>query len=274
MPKKNADKREKLLAAFGSHSPQLRDIQKAIGGITRRLKVQNPPSCPLVVTNQLTATGPAGESQKVDLGDPNAAVHSAMKNPLLAELCGFVTPWTVESSIPIYGDRDYVIQLDSSSLDYDNTRIDVQSATPTAFRRVRHTHPVSFADIGSSDTQNGLLACLNDKGGKARYRAACVNSEAGLVKQVIVQTSNSLAGPSGTDEDNFGKFDSPLDDRSPQILHNEQFGTPEPKDIRCRIFSTNRRSHGPGWPSVPVRRQTPFGNAVPLSGRFMDRLSA
>jgi hypothetical protein len=221
--------RERLFRVFDSHASQLQSVSDAVDKIVRRLKVDNPPSCPLNETKHLSAVGATGETQKVEMGDPNVAVHSAIKNSLMAESCGFVTRWSIQCPEPIYGKRDYVIQLDTSSLVYDNTKIEVQQATPTAFRRAGHTHPVSYVDIGSTDTQNCLLAYLNDKSDQPRYRASCVNAEAGLVKQTILQMKNSLGGPAPNAEDNFGQFDLPLDERPPQVLKHEQFGTPEPE---------------------------------------------
>ena len=229
LAEKNEERREQLYSAFASHVPRLQNIRNTVESIVRRITVDDSRSCPLDQTDSLMSVLATGESQAVNVADPNIAVHSAIKNSLLAEKCGFVTSWSVESPTPIYGDIDYVIQLDISSLVYDKAKIEVQPSLPSAFRRLGHTHPVSFSDVGSSNTQNSALACLNDKAGQARYRATCVNAEAGLVKGVILETKNSLAGPSASAESSFGKFTAPLDNRAPQLLHNDQFGTPEPE---------------------------------------------
>ncbi|HXM51419.1 MAG TPA: hypothetical protein VN956_26485 [Pyrinomonadaceae bacterium] len=50
-----------------------------------------------------------------------------------------------------------------------------------------------------------------------------------MVKEIVVQTGNSLAGPSATAEDSFGNFNERLDTRPPQILRNDQFGSAEPE---------------------------------------------
>lgn len=219
---------EQSYAPFASYD-SLQEMRRSVEKILRRITVQNPPVCPLPEQDSLALLSPSGTPEEVDLADPNVAIHSGIKNSLLASACGFVTSWSVESDSPIYGAQDYVIQLDVSSLTSDSGKIEVKPSLPTAFRRVRHTHPVSYGDLGSTETHNCALACLNDGSGGTRYRATCVNAEAGLVKQVILQAKNSLSGPSASTEDNFGRFKKPLDDRAAQLLRNDRYGTPEPE---------------------------------------------
>ena len=229
LTEKDENKREQLFSEFGSHAPKIRDIREAIDKINKRITKDNQKSCPSPSTSQLKGLVSPGESPVIDLADPNIAIHSAIKNSLIASACGFVTTWSVESPVAIYGDQDYVIQLDVSSFRYDNTMVEVQSSLPTAFRRAGHTHPVSYGDIGSMETHNCALACLNDASGQARYRATSVNAETGVVKEVILQSKNSLSEPSANTESNFGRFNDPLDLRVAQLLPNDRFGTPEPE---------------------------------------------
>jgi hypothetical protein len=216
------------LHALTDTPSKLQDVVDAARKVSDRMRVDTPPSCPPEQTQYLQAVGANGNVEQVDPADPNAAIHAAMKNSLMAESCGFVTRWLVTSPQPIFEKRDYVVQLDIASISYDSSKIEVQSATPTAFRQLGHTHPLSYVDIGNPETQNCLLALLNDKLGP-RYRASCVNAETGLVKQTILQGRNSLANPAASGEDNFGCFNSSLDERPPQVLKDHQHGSPEPE---------------------------------------------
>lgn len=222
---------EQWLALFGKHARTVSSIRTAVNKITKRISAGKNTFCREM--NELTAIGTAGDTHTVPLSDPNVAIHAALKNSLLGESCGLVTRWSVESSIPVLGSGNYVIQLDNSSLLYDRSKVEVQNAVPTAFRRETHTHPVAFADLATPETRNGALACLNETGPIVRYRAASVNSETSLAKEVILQAANSLSGPTAADKAcSFGNFNPPLqevDERPPQLLRNDQYGSAEPE---------------------------------------------
>jgi hypothetical protein len=224
---KDERKAQQLYLALGSRAPIVKSIRSAIDKVARRISVKEG-TCPAAgETTKLTAVGTTGDVP-INLADPNVAIHSAIKNPLIAESCGFVTTWSAVLPIPING--DLVIQLDLQPLIYDRAKVEVQPALATAFRRAGHTHPVSYSDLGSKDTHNSALACLNDRNGKPRYRATSVKAESDLVKQVILQVSNSLPGPSAIDSTPAdGVFKDPLDLRPPQLLRSDQFGTAEPE---------------------------------------------
>jgi hypothetical protein len=219
------------LALFGDDAVKIQGIRTAINKIARRISERTETSCGS--SNQLAAIGTTGDTHQVPLSDPNVAIHAALKNSLLAESCGLVTTWTVQSSLPMLGGQNFVIQLDHSSLLYDKSKVEVQNAIATAFRRDTHTHPVAFADLALPETRNGALACLNDTGSVVRYRAASVNSETGLVKEVILQAANSFSGPTATESEcSFGDFNPPrneVDARPPQMLRNDQYGSAEPE---------------------------------------------
>jgi len=106
-----------------------------------------------------------GATKEIPLTDPNVAVHSGIKNPLIAAHCGFTTAWSLESTTAINGGA-LVIQLDPASLANDKSKVEV-----TAFRRLNHTHPLSYHDRLTSESGNGALASLNDSSGSPRYRA-------------------------------------------------------------------------------------------------------
>jgi hypothetical protein len=237
LSEKDEMKAEHLSSALGPSAPLVGDlwktvdnIRKTVAKIARRIYIDPNKPLPSCETKQVRGVRVVGNPNQIPLTDPNVAVHSALKNSLIAAACGLVTDWSVESPTPIQGERNLVIQLDRESLTYDKTKVELQTPVGTAFRRDSHTHPVSYRDLDSKETKNGALACLNELDGSARYRATSINTETGLVKEVIIQANNSLAGPSATaDSDLFGKFNKERDDRPPQLLRNDQFGTPEPE---------------------------------------------
>jgi len=215
-----------LYPAFNPQQLTVLNLRNALAKIDRRMTRSTAPDCG---ATQLTAVVPKGKPpQQVQLSDPNVAIHAALKNALVAERLGFVTSWEVTASVPMLS-GDFVIEIDTDSLVYDHTKVEVLEALPTAFRRGNHTHPLAYVDIGKT-TGNCALAFLNDESGAPRYRASSINSEQHVVKQVLLQARNSLAGVEGLGKDpQFGGFNAKLDDRSPQLLQDQQFGNPEPE---------------------------------------------
>ena len=215
------------VGVVSSLTDSMGEIRAGIGKIVRRVTTPERRDGTLRETIQLMAKdGEAGS--EVDGTDPNVAIQAALKTALLARECGLVTNWTGQSQAPIPSDRDYVIQLDLGSLVGQKTRIDIDSAMPTAFRRSSHTHPVAFVDLGST-ARNGALAALNRSGGDVRYRASAINTEVGLVKDIILQTHNSIADPADGQPAALGDFNENVDRRPPDLLKNAQYGGAEPE---------------------------------------------
>ncbi len=166
----------------------------------------------------------------MDPSDVNVAVHSALKNALIARQTGLVTMWRARTNVAISGTTTFVFQLDTASLTFDSALIGVDANRPTVFRRDSHTHPLAVTDRLTTESGHGALAWLNDDSAGPRYRASSISSEHHLVKQLVLQSSNSLAGPSRTTvAEPFGAFTRRLDNRPPQVLADQQVGVPEPE---------------------------------------------
>lgn len=230
----NSDIRSSPLAfAAGAYMSTIQSVKGALTKVERRMRIDGAaPSgaCSSGVRpSGLFGVRSTGEQHELELGDPNVAVHSALKNALMAEVCGFVTEWSVNLPNSLRP-GDYAIQLDTSALSVDRSKVDVNPSIPTAFRRALHTHPVSYVDIGSSRTRNSLLACLNESAGTPLYRATAVNAETALVKEVLLQGTNSLGSRNTADAPlNGPKSKAHIDTRSPQLLARQRFGRPEPE---------------------------------------------
>ena len=162
----------------------------------------------------------------VSASDPNVAIHAAFKNSLISEQCGFVTNWRADADQPISG--DYVLFLRSTSFTGAAFPVVLH---PTAFRRVSHTHPLSFADITQQGhqvkTTNAALAYLNDENEQPRYNATAVNAETAVVQNTILQFHNSISNAPTFTGQTDGNFSDPRDDRPPQLLADEYHGTNE-----------------------------------------------
>jgi hypothetical protein len=163
------------------------------------------------------AVGIAGEIE-VDPKDPNAAVHAALTNSLIAEACGIVTEWTAESAEPIVG--DYVMALDPTSFPA-NVAL---ACKATAFRRQGSTHPLAIDDLGKATTSNGGLAFLNDDKGAPRYSCTGINAEVASVQATVLQANNSVANRSADTPRLLATGNQRRDDRPPVELAPEQFG--------------------------------------------------
>lgn len=204
-----------IQAALGAQASLVSGLRTAAGRVRRRLSAPADDSAPACDPGQLNRVAP-GQPQAVDPGDPNVAIQAALKTPLLASACGLVTRWAVECPVAIDGNRDYVIQLEQDTLAVDSSAlIELAPSTPTVFRRSLGTHPSAFADVGRSETGNGLLAHLNEADGTPRYRASSINTETQIVKDLILQSNNTLGTGNNPD--------------APRILSREQFGQSEPE---------------------------------------------
>lgn len=211
------------LESLGFSALRVSAVRNMLEKIRRRLSVEQTPNTRPASVSAIGVHAPAG-IQDVAIEDPNVAIHAALKNNLLAGACGFVTEWVAQADRPING--DFVLQLDMASFLTDAIHASV-TVMQTAFRRAQHTHPLSFVDMDKPTTGNAGLAALNSKGGP-RYRASAINTESNLVKELIVQSANSLAAL-GDVSQQFGNFNETLDTRPPQLLHDRQFGTAEPE---------------------------------------------
>jgi hypothetical protein len=174
--------------------------------------------------NALKRATSAGETT-VSFQDPNVSLHAALKNSALAQACGIVTTWRAQPRDPIAG--DYVIVLDLRSVSANST-IAAVTTQPTAFRRKGHTHPLSYADLGKETTNCGL-ALLNEHGGNARYRSTAINAETASFQATLLQVNNSISNSSISPAISSSKGDpvAPRDDRPPQLLSNDHFGSNE-----------------------------------------------
>lgn len=214
------DELDSLVAVAGS-ATKARSLRSSLDKIERRLTVKaTTKSVPYVASGLASKT--ASGIKMVESSDPNVAIHAAFRNQLLAGACGFVTYWTTTTPKEMIG--DFVIQPD---LPGSSATVDV-TTSPTAFRRSGHTHPLAYGDVGSKTTTTCGLAALNSPDGSPRYRASSVNTEAQLVKDLLVQAQNSLSSLSD-EADLFGDFTGPLDTRRPKILRDEQIGSSEPE---------------------------------------------
>lgn len=159
----------------------------------------------------------AGSEGIVDVLDPNASIHAALVNGLLAKACGLVTEWSAQSPDPMVG--DFVIAVDPSSF------ADPSSATcrTTAFRRSDMTSPVSYADIGTARTTNCGLVALNDDKNRPRYSCTGINAEVSAIQAVVLQAKNSISN-SALDRSASPKAEPMRDDRPPVELADQQFG--------------------------------------------------
>jgi hypothetical protein len=215
----------KNLGTLGLNT-DLASLRAAVAKIERRLAVQKKLSMLSTTADEAIRTTSAGGAAEVQPADPNVAIHAALKHPLLAQHCGFATVWTATADKPLIG--DFVLFLDG--LTFDPKVVSVRSKL-TAFHRGVHTHPLSFLDVASRKPTTGALAWLNDEKGQARYRATSVNADGHLVKQLIVQSRNSLAPLGQPDSRQYGQFKDSLDDRSPELLSKNQFGIGEHETV-------------------------------------------
>jgi len=212
------------LVALEGGDVQAQLVQSALRKLERRLTVKTAlRQVAEVAPGKLMSASAAG-ARTVSAQDPNISVHAALRNGLVASACGFVTRWSA-SSEPISG--DWVMEIDLTSISMDAALVDVVT-NPTAFRRRELTHPLAYRDLTAKQTGNCGFVALNESAGKARYRASCVNTEAQLVKDFIVQASNSLSDVADVKE-HFGDFVGLVDTRRPQLLGDEQLGTSEPE---------------------------------------------
>jgi hypothetical protein len=216
-------------ATLGLNSNSMSIVQDTVAKITRRMTVNGPVELANGHNDELYIASEKGISN-IPKDDLNVALHAALRNELLARALGLVSDWSVECDIPIDGDRDWVIQVDEKSLHFDASKTTLQQPLPTVFRRRSHTHPLAYADIKSSGTSNCAFAALNGDDGSARYRASSISAENLLVKQVVLQAQNSLDGPAAKNGPGpGGVFNDPIDTRAPQLLQNDQYGSPEPE---------------------------------------------
>lgn len=186
-----------------------------IGQLRRRLDAKGPEAH----SNGLLASAESGDTE-IDPRDPNAAMHAALTNGLIAEACGLVTKWTVQSATPLAG--DLVIAVDSASFPGAPTL-----CKATAFRRQRTTHPLSFRDIGQSATSNGALATLNDPKGAPRYSCTGVNAEMAVLQATLLQAENSVVNAPSAMPTLLGDDERRRDDRPAVELSDQQFGVNE-----------------------------------------------
>ncbi|WP_338828320.1 hypothetical protein [Bradyrhizobium sp. 27S5] len=245
-----------LTALFGNPGSQplltaqantsLTRLKRAIPKIEKRL-TKVPPKRGL--TDKLQTSTDQGEVDVSPL-DPNVAVHAALKNDVLAANCGFVTRWHASASQSI--DGDYVIAIDLSQLTLDAT-VAGMSTQPTVFRRRTHTHPLSFADVGSAETSNGGLAFLNDASGSPRYRASAIHTETHIIQTTLLQQTNSIANVLGTVAKEGEDYLGPRDNRPPALLAKEQFGVNEPESGGITISAPTVDLMTPGPLKDPQR---------------------
>lgn len=220
----------RALALKPAANAALDRVRAAISKVQRRMATS--PTARVQHQTRLQTTTQSGPPVDVSSNDPNVALHAALKNGVIAEACGIVTTWRVQSPVAVAG--DYVLALDLANLATPTASVVTQ---PTAFRRGTHTHPVCFADAGKAlATSNGQplttnsgLAYLNDVNGAPRYRATTINAEVSFVQNTILQQGNSISNspppPRGAAAGNATP--KRRDDRPPQLLRDEQFGTNE-----------------------------------------------
>ncbi|MDN3220038.1 hypothetical protein [Pseudomonas nunensis] len=181
----------------------------------------------LVAAVGLRSTSDAGQIP-VAVSDPNVAIHAALKNTLLSDSCGITTSWRANADQPIIG--DHVLFLQAASFAPTAYPLILQ---PTAFRRMGHTHPLSFADIPQAGTPvrttNSALAYLNDEQGNPRYRATAINAETAVIQGTLLQFNNSLSNNANPVDSWEGDFTGVRDDRPPQLLADEHRGVNEPE---------------------------------------------
>jgi hypothetical protein len=211
--------------AVGPEASQALDrVRTAVAQVQRRLIAKTPNRAAPQPT--LRSATQAGETD-VSPQDPNVSMHAALKNSTLAEACGIVTLWQAKSRDPLEG--DFVIAIDVTGLAVDRTVADVATQT-TAFRRRGHTHPLSYVDLGRPRTTNGGLALLNDENGNPRYRGTAIHAETAAVQATILQANNSISNSSPNrpiTPTSAGDAVGRRDDRPPQILGEEHFGSNE-----------------------------------------------
>ncbi|SAL33374.1 hypothetical protein AWB70_02212 [Caballeronia cordobensis] len=181
-----------------------------------------------VASHGLRRTSEKGDVT-VSVSDPNVAIHAALKNALLSETCGISTSWHAVSAQPVTG--DHVLFLQGKSFAQTSHPLVLHS---TAFRRMGHTHPVSFVDISQpgkrTRTTNSALACLNDEQGNPRYRATAINAEVAIIQGTVLQFNNSLSNTAQPSPQQTGSdFTDVLDQRPPQLLSDEHRGVNEPE---------------------------------------------
>lgn len=214
---------DSLVSAEG-RNVQAQLVQSALRKIEKRLtRKTTVRKAAEVAPGKLLSASAAGE-RMVSARDPNISVHAALRNGLMASACGFVTKWKANSG-PISG--DWVMEIDLTSIPMETALADVVTR-PTAFRRREFTHPLAYRDLTAKQTGNCGFVALNDPLGTPRYRASCINTEAQLVKDFIVQANNSLSDVADARED-FGAFVAGVDTRRPQLLRDEQLGSSEPE---------------------------------------------
>ena len=224
---RDGDRREVLYKAFGEQASTLRDLHGAVEKLRTRAQSSKLTSCNVSTTDHLSGVDGSGNSYDMSADDPQVAIHAALKNNLIAERCGFVTRWKATAARSLPGPQCYAIQVDLASLTHRQSV--AITAQTTAFSRATHTHPISYRDIESTQPSNGVLAALNEPDGSVRYHATSVNAETHILKETVVQSGNSLGGPSNAKGDDFGNFQGSLDDRPPQVFRQNQYGSAEPE---------------------------------------------
>jgi hypothetical protein len=212
--------RSSKVAWLALEEVSLRRLRVAVQKLTRRITTD--PNRPVRALNTSLRSSTVDSDSPVSLLDPNVAIHAALRNQLLAESCGLTTLWSIDSQQPIKG--DYVLLLDLESL-VGGSSTPLASTVPTAFRRERHTHPLSFVDVNHASTSNSGLAQLNDIGEQERYRATTIHAETSLAHATLLQEnnslSNSLSSVKKVDENTV------IDERPPQLLSEDHLGINE-----------------------------------------------
>jgi hypothetical protein len=185
----------------------------------------------------LRTTTAAGETP-VSVSDPNVAIHAAFKNSLLSEECGLTTRWRAIAELPING--DHILFLQATSFAGAPFPVVLH---PTAFRRVTHTHPLSFADITQAGqplpTTNSSLAYLNEDGQRPRYKATAINAETAIIQNTVLQLNNSISNTISVAAQQGADFTDPRDDRPPQLLADEYHGANEPECSGLTLSAPN-----------------------------------
>ena len=167
----------------------------------------------------------------VDPRDPNAAIHAALTNNLIAQACGIATEWTVS---PAAGEGlvgDWVVTIDPANF-AGNAAV---ACKATAFRRQASTHPLSFGDIGKPTTSNGCLATLNDAAGMPRYSCTGINAEMAAVQATVLQADNSVVNAPVDMPATLSGREHRRDDRPAVELAEQQFGYNELEAVGLTI---------------------------------------
>jgi hypothetical protein len=215
-----SEARSAKVAWLALEEVSLQRLRVAVKKITRRITTDKDRPVRALDTSLRSST--VNSDSPVSLLDPNVAIHAALRNQLLAESCGLTTLWSIDSPQTIKG--DYVLLLDLESL-LTGSSTPLASTLSTAFRRERHTHPLSFVDVDRASTSNSGLAQLSDISGQERYRATTIHAETSLAHATLLQEnnslSNSLSSVKNVDENTV------MDERPPQLLSEDHLGVNE-----------------------------------------------